>query len=65
MFVYQPTLSMLQLKKDKDIDYVISCRSKGVYNSTISEQDTAFLRNIKLFGYKWKLNLISTLVWCD
>ena len=30
-FVYQPALSMLQLKKVKGIDYVISWKSKGVF----------------------------------
>ena len=33
MFVYQPTLDTLKLKKDKCTDYVLSWKSKGVYNS--------------------------------
>ena len=32
-FVYQPTLDMSELKKDKGIDYVLSWKSDGVYNS--------------------------------
>ena len=35
-FVHQPTSSMLQLKKDKTIDCVISWKSKGVYSCVIS-----------------------------
>ena len=34
-FVYQPTLDILELKKDKDTDYVISWKSKVVYNSKL------------------------------
>ena len=31
MFIYQPKLSTLELKKDKDTNYVFSWKSKGVY----------------------------------
>ena len=34
-FVYQPTLHTLELKKDKGIDYDLSCKSKKVYNSKL------------------------------
>ena len=50
MFAYQPTFSMLQLKKDKRM--VVSWKSKGVYSSILSPQHTVFLHNIKLFEYK-------------
>ena len=35
MFVYQPTLDILELKKDKVTDCVLSWKSKGVYNSKL------------------------------
>ena len=34
-FVYQPTFDALELKKDKVTDYVISWKSKGVFNSEL------------------------------
>ena len=34
-FVYQPTLNALELRKDKGTDYVLSWKSKGVYNSKL------------------------------
>ena len=51
-FVYQPTLDLLELKKDKGIDYFFSHRSKGVYNSKFKPLYTAFLHSIKLSKYK-------------
>ena len=35
-FAYQPTLDMLQFKKDKGIDYVLSWKSNWVSNSNLS-----------------------------
>ena len=35
MFIYQSTLDTLELKKDKGADYVLSYKSKGVYNSKL------------------------------
>ena len=52
MFVYQPTLAMLELKKDKGTNYVLSCKSKGVYNSKLKPLYSAFLHIIKIFGDK-------------
>ena len=52
MFVYHPTFSALQLKKDKDIDYVISWKSKQENKSILSPQHTVFLHVTRLFGYK-------------
>ena len=51
MFVYQPTFSTLQVKKDKGIDYAISWKSKGIYGSCLFSQDTLFLFS-SLFEYK-------------
>ena len=51
-FVYQPTLDTLELKKDKGSDYVLSWKSKGVFNSKLKPLYTAFLHSIKLSEYK-------------
>ena len=50
MFVYQPTLDVLELKKDTD--YILSWTSKGVYNSKLKPLYTAFLHSIKLSEYR-------------
>ena len=50
--VYQPTLDTLELKKDKGIDYVLSWKSKGVFNSKLKSLYTALLNSIKLSRYK-------------
>ena len=34
-FVYQPNFDAVELKKDKGIDYVLSWKSKGIYNSKL------------------------------
>ena len=49
MFVYQPTLRMLELKKDKGTDYVIGWKSKGLLKSKLLPFHGAFLPNIKHF----------------
>ena len=46
-FVYQPALDTLELKKDKRNDYVLSSKSKGIYNSKLELLYTAFLYSIK------------------
>ena len=45
---YQPTLDTLQVKNNKGTDYVLNCKSKGVFNSKLKP-----LYN--LFGYKMGL----------
>ena len=52
MFVYQSTLDMLELKKDKGADYVLSLKSKRVYTSKSKPLQTGFLYSIKLPEYK-------------
>ena len=47
-FVYQTTLDTLKLNKDKDIDYVLSLKSKEAFNSKLKPLYTAFLRIISL-----------------
>ena len=44
-FVYQPTLDTLKLRKDKRADYVLSWKSKGVFNSKLKPIYTVFLHN--------------------
>ena len=51
-FVYQPALDTLELKKDKRNDYVLSSKSKGIYNSKLELLYTAFLYSIKHSWYK-------------
>ena len=51
-FVYQLSLDTLELKKDKDTNYVLTWKSNGVYNSKFKPLYTAFLYSIKLSGYK-------------
>ena len=52
VFVYQPTLDTLDLKKDKGTDYLLSWKSKGVYTSKFKPLYTAFLHSIKLSRHK-------------
>ena len=47
-FVYQSILDKLELKKDRGIDYVLSWKSNGVYNSKLKPLYTAFLHSVKL-----------------
>ena len=49
MFVYQATLSTLQLQKDKSTDYVIHWKSKILYASTLLPKYIYFLHSIKTF----------------
>ena len=51
-FVYQPMLDTLELEKGKGTDYVLSWKSKGVYNSNHKPLYKAFLCSIKLSGFK-------------
>ena len=54
IFVYQPTLDTLELKKDKSTDYILSWKPKGVFNSKRKSLCNAFLDSIKLSGYRWE-----------
>ena len=47
IFVYQPTLNVLELKKDKDTEYAIGWKLKGLYNSKLRALHGAFLPNGK------------------
>ena len=48
----QPTLDTLELKKLKCTDYVLSWKSKGVFNSKLKPLYTTFLNSIKLSEYR-------------
>ena len=52
IFVRQPTLDTLELKKDKGTDYALSWKSKRVYAFKLKPLYIAFLNSIKLCGYK-------------
>ena len=52
MFVYQSIFSALELKEYKSTKYVISWKSKGVFNSKLALLYTAFSHNIKLSVYR-------------
>ena len=49
MFVYQTTVDTLE---DKGTEYVLTCKSKGLYASKLKPLCTAFLYSKKLSGYK-------------
>ena len=51
-FVYQPTLDTLELKKGEGTDYVVSWKSKAVFNSKLKPLYTSFLNSIKLSKYR-------------
>ena len=52
IFVYQPTYSTFDLKKDKGNLYVIGCKSKALFESKLLPVPGAFSPNIKYFEYK-------------
>ena len=51
-FLYQSTFGTLELKKDKVTDYVLSWKSKGVFNSKLKSLPADFLYSIKLSEYR-------------
>ena len=53
---------MLELKKDKVTDNVLSWKSNGVYNSKLKPLYTAFLHSIKLYGYKMEVKFDKDLL---
>ena len=58
-FIYQPTIDKWELEKDTATVYVLSWKSKGVYNSKLNPLYTTFLNSIKLSDYKMGINLIK------
>ena len=51
LFINQPVSDTLELKKDKEIDYVLNYKSKGVCTFKLKPLYTAFLHSIKLSRY--------------
>ena len=51
-FVYQLTLDTLELKNDKVADYVLSWKSKVVFNSNLTPLYTTFLNSRKFSEYR-------------
>ena len=58
MFVYQPTLSMLELKED-NIEYIIAWKSKGLFKSNLKPILNPLPPTIKQFGYKVAIPLVN------
>ena len=56
-FFYQPTLDTLELNKNKGTDYVLSWKSKGVFNSKLKPLYTAFLCGINISEYRIGIKL--------
>ena len=48
MFIYQPKHEVLELKEIKGTDYVLSWKSKEVYNSKLKPLYMDFFHGIKL-----------------
>ena len=60
MFVYYPSFNTLELKKDKNTEYFIGWKSKGLFKSNFRPLHGAFLPNIKYFGHKIGMQLNNT-----
>ena len=56
-FVDQLILHALKLKKVKVTDYILSWKSKGLFNSKLKPLYTAFLNNINLSEYRIRMKL--------
>ena len=55
VFVYQPTLDPLVLKKVKGTDFFLGWKSKGEYTSKRKPLYTTLLNNIKICGYRMEI----------
>ena len=60
MFFYQPTFNVLELKNDKGTEYIISWKSKGIYDSKLIVLIGALLPNVKYFRNKIEIQFNST-----
>ena len=60
MFVYQPTINSIKYK-NRSTEYVISWKSKGVYNSKLIALNSDFLPNMKYFNKKQEYSLLILL----
>ena len=57
LFVYQATLDLLESKRDKGTDYILSWKSKGVNNSKLKPLYPAFLHSVKRYINKLYITL--------
>ena len=60
-FVDQLTIKDLKLKKVKETDYILSWKSKGLFNSKLKLLYTAFLSIINLSDYRIRMKLKKNL----
>ena len=60
MFFYQPTFNVLELKNDEGTEYIISWKSKGIYDSKLMVLIGALLPNVKYFKNKIEIQFNST-----
>ena len=65
MIVYQPIFYVLELKFDKNAEYIISQKSKRIYNSKIIALHGAFLPNLKYFRHKIGIQYSSSLLFIE
>ena len=59
LFVYQPRLVMLELKKDKGTDHVLSSKSNKVYNLNLSHYVVLSYIALHFLDIKWEQNLVK------
>ena len=52
LFINQHLMPLELKKKHKGSDYVLICKSKGVFNSKVKPLYTAFLNSIKISEYR-------------
>ena len=55
MSIHQPMLNLLELKKNKVTNYVLSWRSKRVYTSKLEPLYAAFLHSTRFSGYRMRI----------
>ena len=61
IFVYHTRIITIELKEDNDTNYIISWKSKGLYNSKSTPSDTAFLHKVKHFRYEMEKRIQKTI----
>ena len=60
IFVYQTIINVLELKKGKSTEYIISWKSKGVYNFELIALHGPFLPNVNFFRNKIRIQFNNT-----
>ena len=62
IFVYQPTLDTLKIKKDKSTDYNLSQKSKEVFTPKLKQLYITFLHSINSSRYRMQIKLNKDLL---